>query len=91
METSTCWPLPGRLPLPERCQDAHDGVDTGAGVTDGGARLERRSIGIPGHGHGAASCLGNHVKAFIAAVRPVGAKALDGGVDQAWVEALRAS
>src|SRR5262249_11979679 len=60
--------FPGRLPLPERCQDAHYSMDSGAGVANGGARLERRSIGIPSHGHGAASRLGNHVKAFITAV-----------------------
>src|SRR5262249_54875492 len=81
--------LPGGLPLPEGRQDAHDGVDTGAGVADSGARLEWWSIGIPGHGHGAASRLGNHVKAFIAAVWPVSAKALDGGVDQARVESAQ--
>src|SRR5439155_3675844 len=28
--------LPSCLPLPERCQDAHYGVDTGTGVADGG-------------------------------------------------------
>src|SRR5215831_2870940 len=81
--------LPGHLPLPERCQDAHYGMDTGAGVADGGARLERRSIYIPGHGHGAASRLGNHVKAFIAAVRPIGTKAFDGGIDQARVNSAQ--
>jgi hypothetical protein len=64
-------------------------MDTGTGVADGGARLERRSIGIPGHGHSAASRLGNHIKAFIAAVWPVGAKAFDGGVDQARVHSAQ--
>src|SRR6516225_11252056 len=63
--------LSRRLPLPECCQDAHYGMDTGAGVADRGARLERWSICIAGHGHSAASRLGNHVKAFIAAVWPV--------------------
>ena len=74
------------VPLLQRGQNTDRHVHPGAGVADRGKIERRRAVGGAGNAHRAAHGLGNRLEAFEIAVRPVGAEALDGGIDQPRVQ-----
>ena len=74
------------MPLLQCGQDADGHMHAGAGIADGRHHIGRRLVGESGGGHGAAHGLGDRLEALEAAVGPVGAKALDGGIDQPRVD-----
>src|SRR5271165_707560 len=78
--------LAGELALIEGRKDADRSVETGAGVADRRARLDRAPVGLAGDRHGTAGRLRNHVegeKVFIRAILP---ETLDLDVDDAGVD-----
>ncbi len=63
-------------------------MHAGAAVADIGAVDQRRAAGFAGDAHRAGGRLRHRLEAFVAAVRPVGAEALDRGKDRPRIELL---
>jgi hypothetical protein len=76
----------GRMALLQRCQNADRHVHAGAGIPDRRIDVGRRIFGEAGDAHRPAHGLGDRLEALESAVRPVGAEALDRGVDKSRVD-----
>jgi len=76
----------GRMALLQRCQNTDRHVHSGAGIPDRWIDEGRRIFREAGDGHRPAHGLGDRLEALESAVGPVGAEALDGGVDKSRVD-----
>src|SRR5207237_1431759 len=78
--------LAGQLALVERGENPDRAVQSGAGVADRWARLERAAVGLAGYRYRAAGCLGDHVEGEKILVRTILAKAFDLRIDDPRVD-----
>src|SRR5262249_61760992 len=74
--------------LDEGYQNADGHKHAGAGITEGGSRLDRCSVAFAGDADGAARRLRDHVERQVLLVGAAGAKTLDLAIDNARVDLL---